>query len=388
MKKWILFALVCPVCSWGVMAQNRSIDFRPISWKEILETAGKEKRLVFADCYTSWCGPCKTLAKNVFTQDSVADFFNRHFVCVKLDMEKEGRPLAGKYNVSSYPTLLFIDPVTEQVVHALVGTRDAAALIAEAATALDARNNLSGMAKRYEAGERESGFMAQYLAALKGAGKRQLCDDMMDAYFRGIDDEGMATAEHWMLLDNQLDSQTDPLSYTYQRFMSLREAFYRIADPVKVEFRLNMVVRNGMNRFVRWEPAKGVLFDTAGCSRLTDYLQTLDYPPAAGWLAQMRTAGYLGRLDYPGMFSSMQEAVKLCLMDRDQQYFYLVLFAGHFAGSKDSALIREVIRWLEGWEKVYPEDSLLGFAKIRLLKACGEDVVAGELEAKLKKKEK
>ena len=37
----------------------------------------------------SWCGPCKMLAKNVFTQKSIADKFNSSFVNYKLDAEKE-----------------------------------------------------------------------------------------------------------------------------------------------------------------------------------------------------------------------------------------------------------------------------------------------------------
>ena len=77
-------------CFWfvGVDAQNRSIVFREGNWEKILKQAKKEKNLIFVDCYTSWCGPCKMLAKNVFTQDKVADFYNTEFVCVKMDMEK------------------------------------------------------------------------------------------------------------------------------------------------------------------------------------------------------------------------------------------------------------------------------------------------------------
>ena len=87
-------------CFWfvGVDAQNRSIVFREGNWEKILKQAKKEKKLIFVDCYTSWCGPCKMLAKNVFTQDKVADFYNTEFVCVKMDMEKgEGPPKSMKY---------------------------------------------------------------------------------------------------------------------------------------------------------------------------------------------------------------------------------------------------------------------------------------------------
>ena len=76
---------------WGtfsVNAQNRSIRFLDDNWNIVLKKAERTGKLIFVDCYTSWCGPCQTLAKEVFTLDSVADFFNRHFLCVKLDIEK------------------------------------------------------------------------------------------------------------------------------------------------------------------------------------------------------------------------------------------------------------------------------------------------------------
>lgn len=49
---------------------------------------------MFVDFYTDWCGPCKVMARDVFPQKQVGDFFNAKFVCLKLNAEKEGRELA------------------------------------------------------------------------------------------------------------------------------------------------------------------------------------------------------------------------------------------------------------------------------------------------------
>jgi thioredoxin 1 len=86
------------------------IQFSEATWKTHLEKAKAENKLVFLDAYTSWCGPCKMLQKNVFTQQTVGDFFNKEFINVKVDMEKgEGPALALQYPLEGYPTLLFID---------------------------------------------------------------------------------------------------------------------------------------------------------------------------------------------------------------------------------------------------------------------------------------
>ncbi|GAB3930246.1 hypothetical protein GCM10028804_39730 [Larkinella terrae] len=94
----------------SAVSTEPGIQFSEASWKAQLEKAKAENKLVFLDAYTSWCGPCKMLQKNVFTQPAVGEFFNKEFVNVKIDMEKgEGPELALQYPLEGYPTLLFID---------------------------------------------------------------------------------------------------------------------------------------------------------------------------------------------------------------------------------------------------------------------------------------
>ena len=72
--------------------------------------AKQENKLVFMDCYTSWCGPCKMMTSKVFPQKIMGDYFNPRYVCVKFDMEKgEGVDLKTKYDVKAFPTFLCLD---------------------------------------------------------------------------------------------------------------------------------------------------------------------------------------------------------------------------------------------------------------------------------------
>ena len=43
------------------------INFFKGTFKEAKALAAKEHKIIFMDAYTSWCGPCKRMAKNVFT---------------------------------------------------------------------------------------------------------------------------------------------------------------------------------------------------------------------------------------------------------------------------------------------------------------------------------
>ena len=112
--------------------------------------------MIFMDCYTSWCGPCKGLAQNVFPQPKVGEFLNSNFVCCKYDMEKgEGIMLYKKYkdNIPGFPTMLVINPVDESIVHKVVGYTEPDALITALQDGLDGKT-LAVFQKRYEAGER------------------------------------------------------------------------------------------------------------------------------------------------------------------------------------------------------------------------------------------
>jgi thiol:disulfide interchange protein len=129
MKK-LLIGIAC-LTSLHAIAQNREISFKEADWKSQLATAKKDNKIIFFDAYTSWCGPCKMMAKDIFTRDSVADLFNQTFLNVKYDMEKgEGPELQKKYGVSAYPTYLFINADGE-VVHKIVGSMPAKEFIAE-----------------------------------------------------------------------------------------------------------------------------------------------------------------------------------------------------------------------------------------------------------------
>ncbi len=89
---------------------QQSIKFEDSDFATILAKAKAEKKLVFMDAYAAWCGPCKLMEKNVFTDKNVADYYNQNFINAHFDMEKgEGKTLAAKYGIRSYPTLLFLN---------------------------------------------------------------------------------------------------------------------------------------------------------------------------------------------------------------------------------------------------------------------------------------
>lgn len=108
MKK-ILFSVLVLFSAATLYAQD-GIDFFHGSFDEAKEKAESTEKLIFMDGYATWCGPCRWMAGNVFTDDKVGDFFNQSFVSLKMDMEKgEGPRLARIYRVRAYPTLFILN---------------------------------------------------------------------------------------------------------------------------------------------------------------------------------------------------------------------------------------------------------------------------------------
>lgn len=89
---------------------EKGIQFAEPNWAKALQEAKKQKKMIFIDAYTTWCGPCRMLKQNTFTDKAVGEFFNKNFINIALDMERgDGIAFAEKYQIVAYPTLLIID---------------------------------------------------------------------------------------------------------------------------------------------------------------------------------------------------------------------------------------------------------------------------------------
>ena len=167
----ILLLLPLFVASSVQALRAEGIEFFHGSWEEALALAQAEDKLIFVDAYTTWCGPCKLMAATVFTQSEVGNFFNEHFVCMKIDMEKEpGLNFQKKYPVRAYPTLYFIDG-EGKAVHKGQGALPVKKLLDLGEKVLRKVDKSADYAKAYEAGDRDPQLVLSYVKALIRAGK-------------------------------------------------------------------------------------------------------------------------------------------------------------------------------------------------------------------------
>lgn len=118
---FILFPILITNCKSKVKIQDNDDEVRILKsysikfidsplLANVLSIAEKENKWIYMDVGAKWCAPCQQMKKNIYTDKTVSDYFNENFISYLVDAEKnEGPDIKLIYNISSYPTLLFID---------------------------------------------------------------------------------------------------------------------------------------------------------------------------------------------------------------------------------------------------------------------------------------
>lgn len=150
MKNMISVIILCmPVLILNAQNDEKGVEWSTnLSWDQVKQMAKKENKFIFVDAFATWCGPCKAMDMQVYTNDTVGNYFNEKFVSVKVQMDKATRDndyvkswytdaenIRNQYKVESYPTYIFLSP-DGTIVHKDNGFKKPEDLIAIAKSAL------------------------------------------------------------------------------------------------------------------------------------------------------------------------------------------------------------------------------------------------------------
>jgi thiol-disulfide isomerase/thioredoxin len=211
MQKFILILLLLISISVSDgFSQNRSIQFIEKPWQEIVAMAKQENKMIFLDAYASWCGPCKWMAANIFTNDTIAAYYNKTFICASFDMEKgEGLNLRTKYGVRAYPSLLFIN-TDENMVHERVGAAQKVKdYIDMAKVAQNPEDCLAAYLKKYNAGNNSPQFIQTFLCRLADA--YIPVSAVMKKYFTTQNESDLFNRVNWNIIYRYVSDINDPM---------------------------------------------------------------------------------------------------------------------------------------------------------------------------------
>ena len=214
----------------------KGMVFEELSLEEALAKAKKEGKRVFMDCYTTWCGPCKTMDSQVFTQAVAGEFCNAHFVNIKVDMEKgEGPAVAERYGVSAFPTLFVLD-ADGSVRCRIVGARSTEDFMTILKRSMNEEFKYSTLKEQYAAGDRSSAFLSRYHLTMYDAGDIRDTEEISH-FLASLRDSATYTPEIWFLYNLVAFDATGP------EFAYLLDHRQQFADTLGAE-RVDRTLQN------------------------------------------------------------------------------------------------------------------------------------------------
>ncbi len=207
-------ALLCAAQEKGVNFQNN------LTWAQVKEKAKKENKYIFADCYTTWCIPCKVMAKEILPQPEVASFLNDKFISVALQFDKtkqddvttkrwykDIQQIKEDAKISAYPTYLIYNPDGQLVNSIVGGSPDAGAFLTKLKSSLDPKNQLINLKKQYAEGNRNPDFLHTFGLALLQSWDSQ-APEVVNQYLATQKD--LLTKENVSLIIFATSKSTDP----------------------------------------------------------------------------------------------------------------------------------------------------------------------------------
>ena len=147
---------------------GRGIRFLPSTFQQAQQAAARQQKPLFIEVYLTGCPHCEALAP-VLAEKLVGTFYNTHFVSWQVEANQaESKILQQKLHITfpEFPLFLFlgVDGTLQHVATPAEQTTRTAFMeevLRHGQTALDPNQRSSAYSPRFEAGERDLGFLIQ-----------------------------------------------------------------------------------------------------------------------------------------------------------------------------------------------------------------------------------
>lgn len=374
----LLLSLCCGVITI-LHAQNRSVTFEPLTFDKVLEKAREMQREVFLDAYTSWCGPCKRMAREVFTVDSVADYFNARFVNVKYDMEKEEQDLVNKYQIAGYPTFLILDS-EGRVLKRFTGYHapdDWMKLIRGQAPAY----SLLELEKQYHSGERSLEFIGDYLEALQKEQQFEKAKNVFTNIRLYTTEQEISERKRWKLFCSYQCSLDAADSRFFLNHINL---FRDIIGGNEVDNQLDLLYSLKATDFAYWEqrfPSRA--FDMQALDSIISQLRRLDFDKSANTLVLLLMEKKIREKELKEAVGFLKTIREVRLMNNTYYLQYFSIYANRIIDIHPrKPILKALLTECDQLISIFPDSRLLYQQKYRLCQLLKDK--AGQTECKIK----
>ncbi len=201
MKKLFLNLILILLFSAPAICQEGT-NFEHLTLEAALTKAKAANKLVFIDCYTSWCGPCKKLSAEIFPQKNVGDYMNERFISVKYDVEKEeNKYIAKQFEIRVYPTMLIVS-ADGVLIDRIIGFQSADKLIESMENSFDKNKSLSGLKEKYKNGDEDKRTLTDYFAKLQADGSAESVE-VGEKLYSTLSDKEKQSDTFWFFFSNE-----------------------------------------------------------------------------------------------------------------------------------------------------------------------------------------
>lgn len=337
-----------------VHAKTQGIEFHDNTpWADIVKMAEEQDKLIFIDCYTTWCGPCKILAREVFPQKKVGDYFNPNFICVKYDMEKgDGKMLNERYkdHIPGYPTLLFIDK-NGNVKQQMAGFQEADVLIKNAQMALQGRD-LFTLRKEYESGNRDIHFLVDYMGSLEAAFLKDEAKIVADDYLKNHDPKELDRDEVWQAFGKYVTDIHSP-AFDYLVNNAGRYGGILKRDRQAINFQIKSACDRELRQFLRINfneqgQPEALATDTAWAEKVIWYLEKTGQAGADLYKLNL----YIHKQLLRGEYDEAWQAVKMGVKTRMSGFYSMKVgdYVAYLAPqTRDKKVLKDYLAVMEGF---------------------------------------
>jgi thioredoxin 1 len=95
---------------WTSVPKDATVNFYSGSYDNFLREAKKQHKPIILDFWASWCGPCKKMDQETFTDKAFASYLNENFLIYKVDIDSfDGMEIVNRFDIKAFPTLLVAD---------------------------------------------------------------------------------------------------------------------------------------------------------------------------------------------------------------------------------------------------------------------------------------
>jgi uncharacterized protein YyaL (SSP411 family) len=128
--KNILFAFTLLLLFGSFSPSNDIPELKWLDWNTGYPLAKKQNKIILVDAYTDWCGWCKKMDRDTYTNPDIIKALNKDFIVIKFNPELDdivyeldgnkitGRELFGQLTQgksTGFPTTYFIQPNKKQI---------------------------------------------------------------------------------------------------------------------------------------------------------------------------------------------------------------------------------------------------------------------------------